>query len=65
VVKLLSITENQLFIENVDILDRTPLLDIKPFVPEFDHADDGLRLGWLEKQARKAETHRSDDRFRE
>ena len=63
VVKLLGIGGPQLYIENVDILDGTPLLDIKPYVPEFDHfpAD---RVGWLEKANGMVQTKRSDDRFR-
>jgi tRNA (Thr-GGU) A37 N-methylase len=35
-----------LYIENLDILDGTPLLDIKPFVPEFD-GHQKLLIGWL------------------
>jgi tRNA-Thr(GGU) m(6)t(6)A37 methyltransferase TsaA len=63
VVKLLRIEGPRLYIENVDILDGTPLLDIKPYVPEFDHypAD---RVGWLEKANGMVQTKRSDDRFR-
>jgi len=45
------------------VLDGTPLLDIKPYVPAFD-AYPGSRCGWLEKVAGDAETVRSDDRFR-
>jgi tRNA-Thr(GGU) m(6)t(6)A37 methyltransferase TsaA len=63
VVKLLQVEENQLYIENVDILDGTPLLDLKPYVPEFDAADD-VRVGWLEKSRDQVRRKRSDDRFR-
>jgi len=38
VVRLISLKENLLEIENVDILDGTPLLDIKPYVPDFDNS---------------------------
>jgi tRNA (Thr-GGU) A37 N-methylase len=31
----------------VDVLDGTPLLDVKPFVPAFDHRE-GEKIGWLE-----------------
>ncbi len=63
VVKLVEIQKESLSIENVDILDRTPLIDIKPYLPEFDHfaAD---RLGWYETVQGKVATHRSDSRFR-
>jgi len=47
VVKLLHIEGNILHIENVDILDETPLLDIKPYVPTFDiHQTE--KNGWTE-----------------
>ena len=35
-VRLTKIEKNLLCIQDVDIIDGTPLLDIKPFVPEFD-----------------------------
>lgn len=63
IVRLLSIEQNTLHIENVDILDGTPLLDIKPYVPEFDqHPAD--RVGWLEQARGRVRDKRSDDRFR-
>ena len=63
VVKLLRIETSVLFVENIDVLDQTPLLDIKPYVPEFDHfpAD---RIGWLQKNQGSVQTKRSDDRFK-
>ncbi len=63
VVKLVRIEAAVLFVENIDVLDQTPLLDIKPYVPEFDHfsAD---RTGWLEKARRNVQTRRSDERFK-
>ena len=44
VVRLLGLEDGILWIENVDILDGTPLLDIKPYVPEFD-AQSKIRTG--------------------
>jgi tRNA-Thr(GGU) m(6)t(6)A37 methyltransferase TsaA len=46
VVKLESVTGNVLEVREVDILDGTPLLDIKPLVPAFDRRD-GTKSGWL------------------
>jgi tRNA-Thr(GGU) m(6)t(6)A37 methyltransferase TsaA len=63
IVRLVRIQGSTLGIENVDILDGTPLLDIKPYVPEFDHQED-CRIGWLEQVQRMVKTKRSDDRFR-
>ncbi len=62
IVKLNGIEGNILHVENVDILDGTPLLDIKPYVPEFDnHPAD--RVGWLEKAKGRVRNHKSDGRF--
>jgi len=63
IVRLLGIEQNILRIENVDILDGTPLLDIKPYVPEFDQppAD---RVGWLGQAKGRVQSKRSDGRFR-
>jgi tRNA (adenine37-N6)-methyltransferase len=47
VVKLIAHDENILQIEGVDVLDGTPLLDIKPYVSEFDLRS-GTRSGWVE-----------------
>ena len=63
IVKLLGIEGNILHIENVDILDGTPLLDIKPYVPEFDQYP-AERIGWLEQARGRVQGQRSDDRFR-
>lgn len=63
IVRLLQIKECSLDIENVDILDGTPLLDIKPYVPEFDHPED-CSIGWLERARGRAKAKRSDDRFK-
>ncbi len=63
IVRLLGREENILNVENVDILDNTPLLDIKPYVPEFDHYPTD-RVGWLDQAKGKVQNKRSDDRFR-
>ena len=63
VVRLTGIHENVLEIENVDILDGTPLLDIKPYIPEFD-AFKTDRTGWFEKRSSSIEDVKSDSRFK-
>jgi len=62
VVRLVRVEGNTLYVDNLDVLDGTPLLDIKPYVPEFDHQPD-VRLGWLESVKGKVKSTRSDDRF--
>jgi len=52
-----------LHIRNVDILDGTPLLDIKPYVPEFDSPKQ-IRTGWLEQARKTVDKRKSDDRFK-
>jgi tRNA-Thr(GGU) m(6)t(6)A37 methyltransferase TsaA len=63
VVCLRRIEDNVLHVENVDILDGTPLLDIKPYIPEFD-AQTNVRTGWLEQRKKAVSKKRSDDRFK-
>lgn len=52
-VRLLSRKENILTIEGVDVLDGTPLLDIKPYVPDFDLRTENVRVGWYETRSKK------------
>jgi tRNA (adenine37-N6)-methyltransferase len=47
VVRLLSRRDNVLEVEGIDVLDGTPLLDIKPYVPEFDSKADAY-AGWYD-----------------
>jgi tRNA (adenine37-N6)-methyltransferase len=63
VVQLDRIKDGVLYIRDVDILDGTPLLDIKPYVPEFD-AQKEVRTGWLEKAGKTVSSRKSDDRFK-
>ena len=60
VVKLLGREKNVLRVRGVDILDGTPLLDIKPYVPEFD-AFPTAKAGWLDEH--REDCRRADGRF--
>jgi tRNA-Thr(GGU) m(6)t(6)A37 methyltransferase TsaA len=62
VVKLEKIDGNRLTISDVDILDGTPLLDIKPYIPDFDSREK-YRIGWLEGKSHQADAKKADDRF--
>ena len=52
IVRLLRCQSNVLEIEGVDVLDNTPLLDIKPYVPDFDLRT-GVQTGWYEFRSNK------------
>lgn len=65
VVKVNKVEGNTVFIENVDILDETPLLDIKPYVPQlYEDTIEELKIGWFETNHQKAKSQKSDDRFK-
>jgi tRNA-Thr(GGU) m(6)t(6)A37 methyltransferase TsaA len=63
IVELLGVDGNRLSVAKLDILDGTPLLDIKPYVPEFDSRPDAVG-GWFEKARGAAATKLSDGRFK-
>ncbi|MBU0517210.1 MAG: tRNA (N6-threonylcarbamoyladenosine(37)-N6)-methyltransferase TrmO [Proteobacteria bacterium] len=64
VVRLLRREGNVLHLAEVDMVDQTPLLDLKPLVPEFDFRQD-VKTGWLGESLRREarERHTSDGRF--
>jgi len=62
IVRLVRVEENILHIQDVDIVDGTPLLDIKPYVPEFDIRE-VEKIGWLEKNVRRLSVSKDDGRF--
>ncbi|WP_199171161.1 MULTISPECIES: TrmO family methyltransferase [unclassified Petrotoga] len=62
VVRLIKVEKNILEIQNVEIIDGTPVLDIKPYVPEFT-TNDGIKIGWLEKNVHKLQQLKDDGRF--
>ena len=64
VVRLIQIEGATLYVEDVDIIDRTPLLDIKPYVPDFDMRN-AEKIGWLAKKAASAEKITADGRFKD
>ena len=61
-VRLTKVDGNTLYVEALDILDGTPLLDLKPYIPEFDGHPEA-RIGWLEAAKGKIQATRSDQRF--
>ena len=63
IVKLEKIENNILYIKDVDIIDGTPLLDIKPYIPQFDAVETPIQTGWMQDNSKSVVDKRSDDRF--
>jgi tRNA (adenine37-N6)-methyltransferase len=62
VVRMIKIEKNIIYVENVDMLDETPLLDIKPYIPAFDiHKTE--KNGWIENKTDCLNETKSDKRF--
>ena len=59
-VRLLSVKDGILEVEDVDMLDGTPLIDIKPYNPRFDHFEI-QRAGWFDNAAFRRD--KADARF--
>lgn len=64
IVRLLKVKGNIIYFEGADMLDETPLIDIKPFFRNFDNRLDAVS-GWLDsKNEKQIKDVRSDDRFK-
>jgi tRNA-Thr(GGU) m(6)t(6)A37 methyltransferase TsaA len=62
VVKLVEIRGTTITVNNIDVVDGTPLLDIKPYVPAFD-VHQVQKIGWLTTKIEDASHTQADDRF--
>ncbi len=62
IVRLERIEGSRLYLREVDLVDGTPLLDIKPYVPKFDCRPEA-KSGWLEPNLDKLQRVRDDGRF--
>jgi tRNA-Thr(GGU) m(6)t(6)A37 methyltransferase TsaA len=62
-VEIVCIESNLIQVAKIDVLDGTPLLDIKPYVHEFESVHD-IRIGWLEQVKGQISVRKSDDRFK-
>ena len=62
VVRLLGIQKEILYVDHIDILDRTPVLDIKPYIPKFD-VWEVSGIGWMKQQVAGADKVKDDGRF--
>ena len=63
VVEIVNVKENIVTIKGVDVLDGTPLLDIKPYIENFDKVEGETRSGWMKSSKEEVSQKRSDSRF--
>ena len=63
IVRLEKIEGNLLHVLDIDVLDNTPLLDIKPYMEKFDGVTDS-RSGWMQASETEVAERRSDSRFK-
>ncbi len=61
-VELVRLENNLIYVDRLDVLNGTPLLDIKPYVPDFEQIHN-VRMGWLEQIKGQVQTRKSDTRF--
>jgi tRNA-Thr(GGU) m(6)t(6)A37 methyltransferase TsaA len=62
-VNLVRLENNLIYVDRLDVLNETPLLDIKPYVPDFEHIQN-VQVGWLEQVKRQVKNQKSDTRFK-
>lgn len=63
VVEVEKICDKNIFVKNIDILDGTPVIDVKPLVPGFDIPKSDIKIGWLTGNIKNVSTRLSDNRF--
>ena len=61
--RIVAVGPSAVVVDGLDLLDGTPVLDLKPFVPLFDTPAGDVRSGWFESRAERVFTRTSDDRF--
>ena len=62
IVRLIKVDDAVLYIKGIDIVDKTPLLYIKPYIPEFDIRK-VERTGWIGKKSKEVKKTQDDGRF--
>jgi len=63
VVELVSVIGDIVTVRGIDVLDGTPLLDIKPYIENFDKIEGTTRSGWMLSSKDEVSKKRSDERF--
>lgn len=63
VVAVEAVAGSVVTVRGIDVLDGTPLLDIKPYAPAFDAPGCAVRSGWMEGRGEAVGSVRADSRF--
>ncbi len=63
VVELVKVEGNIVTLKGIDVLDGTPLLDIKPYIENFDRVEGEARSGWMKASLSEVSSKKSDARF--
>lgn len=64
IVELMGVEKNRVEVRGIDVIDKTPLLDIKPYIEAFDSVKDS-RSGWMTASENEVANKRSDKRFKD
>ncbi len=62
VVRLASVNGNRIKVSGVDLLDKTPIIDIKPYIPDFDQHEPE-KIGWYGEKKNRSSLVLADNRF--
>lgn len=62
IVEITGVEKNIVHLRGVDVLDKTPLLDLKPYIESFDYVEKS-RSGWMQGSREEVAKKRSDSRF--
>jgi tRNA-Thr(GGU) m(6)t(6)A37 methyltransferase TsaA len=62
--EIVDVRPDAVVVDGIDLLDGTPVLDLKPYVPLFDTPAGDVRSGWFEERATRVFERTSDTRFR-
>ena len=63
VVEMVGVKGNTVTVRGIDVLDGTPLLDIKPYIENFDKVEGEAKSGWMKASPEEVSSKKSDDRF--
>ncbi|MBT4285847.1 MAG: tRNA (N6-threonylcarbamoyladenosine(37)-N6)-methyltransferase TrmO [Deltaproteobacteria bacterium] len=62
IMELLEVEGNKVLLKGMDILDGTPVLDIKPYIANFDKVEKS-QSGWMQASPEDVKNKRSDNRY--